>query len=35
MDRGYNQTVRIAAAKSMSEGFDTTPDNEFLAARNG
>ena len=35
MDRGYNQTVRIAAAKSLNEGFDTTPDNEFLAARNG
>lgn len=31
----YMGQVRIAAAKSLSEGFDTTPDGEFLQARNG
>jgi len=31
----YMGQVRIAAAKSLNEGFDTTPDGEFLQARNG
>ncbi len=31
----YVQQVRLAAAKSLSEGHDTTPECEFLQARNG
>ena len=31
----YVMQVRLAAAKSLNEGFDTMPDGEFLQARNG
>lgn len=31
----YMGQVRLAAAKSLREGFDITPDCEFLQARNG
>jgi hypothetical protein len=33
MQSAYSQIVRLAAAKSLNEGFDTTPQSEFLAAR--
>jgi len=31
----YQRTVRDAAAASMSEGRESTPESEFLGARNG
>ena len=35
MQRNYVQAINGAAALSLSEGFEKTPDCSFLSVRNG